>query len=146
MTRSLPILLVVALTTLIPEIAAQANDEEQLKKRFASRYETLVQLKDVGKIGETSTGYAEAVERRYLSEKISDARGSQTIGSFLSAENTDRKELYVLIANRTSATPEEVALRNARRVFGKAPPHHYLKMPSGKWLQKKDLRRVGSVY
>jgi uncharacterized protein YdbL (DUF1318 family) len=146
MPRWIPILLVVALTTSIPGISALATDEESLKKRFESRYDTLVKLKDLGKIGETSAGYAEAVEDRYLPEKIADAKGSETIVTFLGAENSDRDRLYVLIADKTSATPKEVAMRNARRVFSKAPPHHYLKMPSGKWVQKKDLRRVGAAY
>lgn len=140
MTKWLIFLLAVSFTTFIPGTASQADDQSTLKQRFEYRYPTLVRLKNVGKLGESSTGFADAVDKKYLPEKVDDAPKAPTIEAFLDAENSDRKKLYIRIAKKTSASPGEVAKRNAKRVFEKALPHHFLKLSSGKWVQKKDLK------
>jgi uncharacterized protein YdbL (DUF1318 family) len=140
MSKWLIFLLAVSFTAFIPGTSSQADDESTLKQRFQRRYPTLLRLKNVGKIGESSTGFSDTVDKKYLPEKVDDAPESPTIEAFLGAENSDRKKLYIQIARKSSSNPGEVAKRNAKRVFEKALPHHFLKLPSGKWVQKKDLK------
>lgn len=140
MTKWLILLLVVSFTTFIPGPSSHANDDSTLKERFASRYPTLVRLKNVAKLGESATGFVDVVDRKYLPEKVDDDPKSQTIAAFIDQENSDRKKLYNLVAKKTSSSPQQVAKRNAKRVFEKALSQHYLKLPSGEWVQKKDLK------
>lgn len=140
MTKWLILLLAVSFTTFIPGSSSQADDDSTLKQRFARRYPTLVRLKDVAKLGESATGFIDVVDKKYLPEKVEDDPESQTIAAFIDLENSDRKKLYDMVAKKTSSSPEQVAKRNAKRVFEKALSHHYLKLPSGKWVQKKDLQ------
>lgn len=138
-------IVLLALGFVVPVLAREAragDDVVTLKKRFKDRYPTLERLKDEGKLGETSKGFADAVDRAYLDDKVDASdKNSETVAAFLGAENADRKQLYALIAKKSGATVEKVAERNARRVFERAKPDHYLKMPSGKWVQKKNLKK-----
>ncbi len=128
--------------------AAHAEDDEgTLKKRFESRYATLQLLKDDGKVGETSLGFVEVVDSKYLLETIEAAsvpRGT-TIRSFVSEENSDRSKLYALIARVTSTKATLVATRNAKRLYEKASGSHFVKLPSGQWIQKKQLQERASA-
>lgn len=141
--RTILILMLACIALVAQGRAAQANDDETtLKKRFESRYLTLLALKDDGRVGETSTGWAEAVRLEYLTQRVDENNAeSPTVRDFLLEENADRQKLYTLIAKKTSATEQDVAKRNARRLFQKASPEHFLKLPDDRWVQKKDLRK-----
>jgi uncharacterized protein YdbL (DUF1318 family) len=121
---------IVALLALasVPVMARAASREDELKARFKERYPKLVELKKSGTIGETFQGYVEVVDEK---SKDKDAR------ALVDEENTDRKELYKLIADKEGTTADVVAQRNAKRVFEKAKPGEYLKGEDGKWKQKE---------
>ena len=144
MLRKTMTILVLACTMLVVQSRASpaSDDEASLKKRFEGRYLVLKALKDDGRVGETASGWAEAVEPKSLTQKIDENKPeSPTIRAFLDEENSDCQKLYILIAQRTSVAVEEVAKRNARRLFQKASPEHYLKLPDERWVQKKNLKQ-----
>jgi len=121
---------------------ARADERDELKERFKKRLVDLVKLQDAGKVGETSVGTVEAVKPQYLDDKVDPSDSdSPTITRFLQAENKDRLRLYQLLAEDLKTEPEKVARRDAQRRFEKAKPDHYLKLDSGKWVQKKDLEK-----
>ena len=103
-----------------------ADDLQSLQKRMKARYGQIVKLKSAGKIGETWSGYVEAVKPEFRD----DAAG------LINAENADRRTLYRLMAEEEGLTPEEVAKNNAVRNFQKARKGEYLKGPEGQWKQK----------
>jgi uncharacterized protein YdbL (DUF1318 family) len=114
--------------------AARANDDSaKLKERFKQRHPQLVELKDGARVGETTEGYVDFVQANYSKDRSAK--------KLVEAENRDRRALYALIAKKAGTAPETVAKRNARRNFNKAKPHHYLKLRSGKWVQKKALEK-----
>lgn len=120
----------VAAVTILITLAgtAQAGRIEELRGRFEQRYAAIQELKVAGKLGETFQGYVEVVQKQYLD----DAR----IKQLFTDENSDRGELYRLIASQTGVTPEDVAARNAARNFRKAQPGEYLKHADGVWRKK----------
>lgn len=128
---------------LVPAVRADDKDDERaaLQDRFKQRYPTLVKLIRSGKVGETYEALADTVKTEYASDKVDpDDQNSQTIGQFLGAENKDRRRLYEMLAEELNTTAEKVASREAKRRFDKAKPDDYLKLKSGRWVQKKDLK------
>jgi uncharacterized protein len=97
---------------------------EELQERFKQRYPRLVELKEAGTIGETWQGYVEFVDKT--------DPGAQDI---VQQENSDRRELYRILAEREKTTPDVVAQRNAQRNFQQARSGEYLKHRDG-WKQK----------
>ena len=97
----------------------------ELKKKFEQRYAQIKELKKAGSVGETYSGYLEFVKGK---------KGDNA--SLVEEENTDRKELYKLIADKEGTTPEKVAERNAKRLFEKASVGEYLKDSDGQWHKK----------
>ena len=107
--------------------AAQAADDlKMLQERMRARYPQLLRLKADGKVGETWSGYVEAVKPEFRDEA----------GGLIEAENDDRRALYRLMAKEEGLSPEEVAKNNAVRNFQKARKGEYLKGPDGQWKQK----------
>lgn len=129
----LPVVMFVLLLAVSP---ASADRMQELKDRFQARYPTLVQLKNAGKVGETTKGLVDVVNAAYGSEKVNE---KYTIGSFVAEENTDRQALYGIIAQQQKTTPDLVAGRAAKRNFERAEPNEYLKLDNGTWVQKKNL-------
>lgn len=129
----LPVVMFMLLLAVSP---ARADRMQELKDRFQERYPTLVQLKNAGKVGETSKGLVDVVNASHSSEKVSE---KYTIGSFVVEENKDRHELYQIIAQQQRVTADVVAARAAKRNFERATPDEYLKLDDGKWVRKKDL-------
>jgi len=130
----------IALTT----AAAFANDREkeleELQKRFKQRHEALERLQDQQKVGETVRGYVALVKQRYGGEEVyPKKKDSPTVKEFIAAENSDRKRLYELLAEKLEETPEDVAVQNAIRNFKDADPEHYLQLKDGSWIKKKDV-------
>ena len=107
---------------------AAGDDEATLKKRFEQRYPKLVELKKQGKIGETAEGLVDAVKPEYL--KDADTK------KLVADENSDRKQLFGLLAQKASTTPEVVAKRAAQRNFEKAKAGEYLRDKDKVWYKK----------
>ena len=122
-------LFALATVALFAAATAQAVDFAKLKERFKERYPKLLKAKDAGKIGETFSGYVEAVKPEYLQDAA--------LKKLLEEENADRKTLYRAIARKEGVAPEKVAERHAVRNFKKAKPGHWLKNKDGKWVKKQ---------
>ena len=99
--------------------------QAELKQRFQQRYAQIKELKKAGTVGETYSGYLEFVKGK---------KGDNA--SLVEEENTDRRELYKLIADKEGTTQEKVAERNAKRLFEKATAGEYLKDSDGQWHKK----------
>ncbi len=131
---------VIAITAILMLAAtgstARAATKEELSKRFKKRFDALQKYKDAGKVGETSTGYVEALDAKYLKDK--------NLKKIVEAENADRRELYELLARelsnpKTPVTAEQVGKQNAINKFKKAAGHEYFKGKDGKWRTKKEM-------
>lgn len=121
--RILLLVLLLSLTAGFSLVSAAEGDarKEALKTAFATREAELVQFKTAGLLGETTAG---------LVAVPAGATADPAAAALLAKENADRQELYRLLAAETSAAPEQVAERNARRLYQSAP--------TGTWLQKRD--------
>jgi len=97
-----------------------------LRNRFEQRYPQIHALKQKGIVGETSHGYLDFVKDK-----------DDSASALVNQENSDRRELYALIAKKENTTPEKVAERNARRNFDRAKPGEFLQSADGKWQQKQ---------
>lgn len=103
-----------------------ADDLETLQKRFKERYEKLLALKQQGQVGETWEGFVGTVTNSAPAESM----------KLVDDENSDRRKLYALIAEKEGTTVETVASRNAARNFEKAKSGEYLKGKDGTWKKK----------
>jgi uncharacterized protein len=127
LTRRLFVFLgVLALAGLTPSARA-ADRQDELRERFKNRLPQLREAKSAGKIGETAGGFIEAV----------GALDDEKLKKHVDDENTDRRELYKLIAEKEKTTDEKVAERNAFRNFEKAESGDMLKDKDGRWRKKK---------
>ena len=108
---------------------AHAADKKELQARFEKRYPQILEFKTQGKIGETTQGLLEIVDSKDSS--------NTTLSKLIGEENSDRSDLYKLIADDEKTTPDKVAARTAQRNYAKARPGEYLKRPDGKWEKKK---------
>jgi uncharacterized protein YdbL (DUF1318 family) len=124
--------LIAMLIVLVCSLPADAQEPlESIQNRMKERYKTLQDLKDEGMIGETPDGWVEVVHE----EQAKD----EAINKIIDDENTDRAELYKIIARRTDTTAEVVGKQNALRIYKKADPDELFKSQDGKWRQKKDV-------
>jgi uncharacterized protein YdbL (DUF1318 family) len=66
------------------------------------------------------------------------ARGSlsEEQRQLLEAENNDRKALYVLIAEKTNTSAEEVGKQRAARIAQQAKSGLWIQTSSGEWVLK----------
>ena len=64
-------------------------------------------------------------------KNVEGSEGSDVV----SEENSDRRELYALIAKETSTSAEQVAKQAAQKNFNKAKKGEFLKY-AGKWRKK----------
>lgn len=104
---------------------AHADEMEQLKARFQERETKLQKLKTEGAAGETFQGFIETPKT-----------ATDEVKKLLEEENTDRRRLYALIAQKEGGTPDLVADRAARRNFSRAKSGEMLKFPDGVWRKK----------
>jgi uncharacterized protein len=123
--KALLAILVVPLLTLLLPASASGADMQELQQRFKERFAKLQELKSAGTIGETSEGFVE-----FVKDKSSDA------AKLVEAENSDRRELYALLAKDEGTTAERVGRRNAQRNFDRARSGEWLRK-AGKWEQKR---------
>jgi uncharacterized protein YdbL (DUF1318 family) len=120
---------IVALLAVLPAPHARAGDREgELQERFKKRLPDIREAKAAGKIGETRPGLLEPVDEKKLDDKLR---------KLMDEENTDRKELYKLIATKEKTTEDKVAERAAARNYERARSGEYLKDKDGAWKQKK---------
>ena len=134
-TRAVCLAGLVAAVLAVMTAAAVADDAEETRNkiidRMAKRLPQLRAYKDQGKIGETYNGLVEIVKETYKKDKA--------LGKLVADENADRKAFYVLTAKKYETTPEIVARSAGIRNFKAARPEHWLKLKSGKWVQRKNV-------
>jgi len=109
---------------------ANAKPNEFLKTRdglWMQRKEIAV-LKQEGKVGETSTGYVEAVP---------DAGLNQRQRVLVEEENRIRKEIYERQAEKRGASVEIEAQRAGRQNIDTARPGEYIREADGPWQRKQ---------
>jgi len=115
---------------------AAAETKEDLQKRFEERLPEIQTYKDASTIGETGLGYLEAVKDEHLTD--------EKLKKLVEDENTDRKQLYEIIAKEKSTaekpvTTEDVGKHNAILKFQKAAESEYFKGKDGTWRTKKQM-------
>ena len=112
-------------------ISSAQDTKDDIKLRMKDRFAQISELKQSGKIGETPSGFAEAVSK--------ESAQDEKISTLLTAENNDRKLLYAIIATESQTSVQEVGMGNAKRYFQKASASDYFKIQAGEWKQKKDM-------
>ena len=127
MKTKLAIVMTFIAMLLIPASTLLAADatKDELKKRFQERFPAIRELKEKCVVGETDEGYLDWVAKK-------DSKSAELVDS----ENSDRKELYQLLAKETKETSEVVAKHASQRNFEKAKVGEYLKV-GGKWHKKE---------
>jgi uncharacterized protein YdbL (DUF1318 family) len=113
----------------LAKISLADDSETALRQRVEQRYPQIRAAKEDDKIGETYTGTVEAVDPKFLSD--SDLK------KLIDDENTDRAQLYQIIATQTQSTPDVVAQRAAARNFDHAEKGEYLKYQDRGWQKKQ---------
>ncbi len=111
-------------STLLAADATAAKAE--LKTAFATRAAQLAAAKAAGTIGETTDGLITAVQ----------SNPDAATAALILAENTDRTQLYQLLAGETNSTPAQVGERNALRYYQNAAAGAWLRTRDGQWKQK----------
>ncbi len=109
---------------LITGVLAFAGSKE-IKARIKARLPVINALKADGIIGENNSGYLEFIG------------SNKPKADVVSAENSDRKQVYSAIAKQQGATADLVGLRRAKQIAERANPGHWIQDSSGKWYQKK---------
>ena len=112
-------------------ISSAEDTKDEIKLRMKDRFAQMSELKQSGKIGETPSGFAEAVNK--------ESAQDEKISTLIAAENNDRKLLYAIIAKESQTSVQEVGMGNAKRYFLKASDTDYFKTQAGEWKQKKDM-------
>jgi uncharacterized protein YdbL (DUF1318 family) len=82
-------------------------------------------LKAEGVVGENNKGYLEV---------IGTNKGKAGV---ITAENSDRKQVYTAIAKQQETSVDLVGKRRAKQIAKKAKPGQWIQDQSGKWYQKK---------
>lgn len=98
---------------------------DDVTTRMRERLPAIDALKAEGLIGENNAGYLEA--RTELSTGQS---------ALVAAENTDRLELYSLIAAKTDSSVPEVGKQRAVRIAQQAKSGVWIETPGGEWIRK----------
>jgi|LGVF01.1.fsa_nt_gb uncharacterized protein YdbL (DUF1318 family) len=109
---------------LIAGASAFAGSAE-IKARMKERLPVINALKAEGVIGENNKGYLEVIG------------GKQAKKDVITAENSDRKQVYTAIAKQQGTSVDLVGKRRAKQIAKKAKPGQWIQDQSGKWYQKK---------
>ena len=110
----------------IPATISFAADKGELQKRFKARYPQLLSLMKSGVIGETEAGFVDFV-------KSPDPKHAEVVND----ENSDRRELYAILAKETSTSADVVAERAAKRNIEKLANGMFYR-ESGAWKKKGE--------
>ena len=116
-----------AASKLLAPDSKNQKEKDRLRARSEERYPEIRRLKSDGKIGESSTGYLEAVKKDYL--------GDDSLKQLIDDENKDRKALYAIIADEDGTDAGLVAKRAAKRNIERAKSGEYVKQ-DGTWKKK----------
>lgn len=106
-----------------------AQNKDEVTANMRDRYPALQEAKNNGLVGEAWTGLVALV----------DAGASSDVQALANAENSDRRALFRIIAEETSASIEEVARQNRIRMYRLAEDDHFLQGKDRQWVRKKDL-------
>ncbi len=97
--------------------------ETWIQKKDENRYRAVEKLKRDGKVGETASGYLEAVRAEYLEV--------ESIKRVITDENRFRKEQYESQAKVDRTTAEKAASKRGEELVRRAPAGDYVKDASG---------------
>ncbi len=103
-----------------------ADDVESITERMKERLEVIDPLKTSGDLGENNRGLLEA--RGNLTREQREV---------VEAENSDRRKLYELVAQRTRQSVDTVARQRAARIAQLARSGVWLQNTRGQWYQKE---------
>ena len=103
----------------------QAQNLDKVKQRMVERRPTLHVLKDREAVGENNRGYLEV--RAALSGGESET---------VSAENSDRTEVYGALAQQTGSSSDQVGRARAKKIAEKSRPGSWLQDETGRWYRK----------
>jgi uncharacterized protein YdbL (DUF1318 family) len=109
---------------LITGVLAFAGPKE-IKARIKARLSVINALKADGIIGENNRGYLEFIGSKKPKADV------------VSAENSDRKQVYSAIAKQQGVTADLVGKRRAKQIAQRANPGHWVQNGKGNWYQKK---------
>jgi len=102
-----------------------ASTTAELKERFAERLPEIQKLWKSGLVGENNQGY--------LSPR-GDLTDEQM--KLVKAENSDRKEIYQIIASNSSETVKQVGQQRAAQIAEQAAKGLWLQDSEGTWYKK----------
>ncbi len=94
-----------------------------VKARMKARLPEIIALKAQGVVGENNRGYLEFI-------------GSRVKEALVTAENSDRRKVYMAIARQQGAGLEIVEKRRAAQIESKGRPGEWFQDPGGKWYKK----------
>jgi|SRR5664280_1519441 hypothetical protein len=103
----------------------QAQNLDKVKQRMVERRPALHVLKDREAVGENNRGYLEV--RAALSGGESET---------VSAENSDRAEVYGALAQQTGSSSDQVGRARAKKIAEKSRPGSWLQDETGRWYRK----------
>jgi len=103
--------------------AGFAASAKEIQQRMKNRLPIITKLKDDGNIGENNKGFLEF-------------RGTQKHADIVSAENDDRRIVYMAIAKKQNVTPELVGERRALALAEKGKKGHLFQKADGTWYKK----------
>jgi len=126
-----------ALALLLAASPALARSKGQVIGSLKARYPAIKAAASSGLIGETWTGYPEAVSAANLGKKVTDRGKTITVQQLLQAEGADRRELYQIIAKEQNTSAKLVAEHNGKRKLKTLASGEYYKLQSGKWIRKR---------
>lgn len=111
-----------------PEAVTPATDRKSaLVASMKERRPQLIEIKKKKLIGENNKGFVEIKDQNIDAKSL----------FLVNAENTERTELYELLAKNTNTTPEFVGSRMAARIVEKALPDTLYQDAKGEWQVKK---------
>jgi uncharacterized protein len=105
----------------------QVADDTWIQKKDEPRYRLLEKLKRDGKVGETTSGFLEAVKPEYLEDA--------TLKRALDEERAFRRQRYEETARDDRSTADKVASQRGEKLVARAASGEYVKDASG-WRKK----------
>ena len=129
--------LLAALALVAAASPAMARSKGQIIASLRARYPALKALVTRGMVGETWTGYPEAVNPQYLNQQVNDRGRVITVQRLLQEEGFDRRELYQIIAREQNTSEKLVAEHNGKRKLQTLASGEYYKLRDGRWIRKK---------
>ena len=113
------------LSVLLITGASAFAGSDTIKARMKERLPVITALKAEGVVGENNKGYLEVIGAN---------RGKAGV---ITAENSDRKEVYTAIAKQQGTSVDLVGKRRAKQIVQKTKPGQWIQDNSGQWYQKK---------